>query len=242
MSKKVVKTIKSEAPPDLPQTEGVEEETLSQDLLMRLLSPLVDGIAKTFGPRCEVVLHDLSNLDQSIVKIANGHVTGRTVGGLITDHGLHFLKSKSQKDFVVNYPSRTKDGRFLKSSTVIFRDKRREPLAAVCINFDITDIINFNTAIQDIFRVQTDSERDETIETFETDVVSTLSGIVDKIIRKTGKAVSSMGRDGKIEIVRELEGQGLFMIKGAIKLVAAELNVSKFAVYSYLEKVRDKHV
>jgi predicted transcriptional regulator YheO len=42
---------------------------------------MVDALAGTFGRNCEVVLHDFSKSDQSIVKIANGHVTGRDVGG-----------------------------------------------------------------------------------------------------------------------------------------------------------------
>jgi predicted transcriptional regulator YheO len=36
--------------------------------LFDCLKILVDGVAKTFGSCCEVVLHDLSNLDRSIVK------------------------------------------------------------------------------------------------------------------------------------------------------------------------------
>jgi len=37
--------------------------------------PLVDALAETFGKNCEVVLHDFSKPDQSIIKIANGHLT-----------------------------------------------------------------------------------------------------------------------------------------------------------------------
>ena len=69
---------------------------------MESLKTVVDGIAGTFGPRCEVVLHDLSTLDHSIIKIANGHVTGRTIGGSITDQGLRQLRSDDKNNLMLN--------------------------------------------------------------------------------------------------------------------------------------------
>ena len=43
---------------------------------------LAKGIARQFGPNCEVVVHDLASNDPetSIVAIENGHVSGRRVG------------------------------------------------------------------------------------------------------------------------------------------------------------------
>jgi predicted transcriptional regulator YheO len=209
--------------------------------LLESLKLIVDGIARTFGSRCEVVLHDLEDLDRSIVKIANGHVTERTVGGAITDQGLKFLKSDSQEDLLINYPSITKDGRLLKSSTIFIRDDRKKPIAAICINFDVTDILNFNTAIQEIFSISEETNVKEAVETFESDISSTLKEIADKIIRKTGKTLSSMGKGDKIEIVRQLEDQGVFLIKGAVNLIAKKLNVSKFTIYNYLDRVRSEN-
>lgn len=221
-----------------PEMKRHAKEKTPEDSLFEPLKLVVDGIARTFGARCEVVLHNLSDLDRSIVKIANGHVTGRTVGGGITDQGLRFLKSGRQEDLLINYPSVTKDGRLLKSSTIVFRDDERKPVAAICINFDVTDILNFNTAIQDTFMVSEETEGKSPIETFESDIASTLNEIADKVIRKTGKSVPSMGRGDRIEIVRQLEDQGFFLIKGALKLIAKKLKVSKFAIYNYLDQVR----
>lgn len=47
--------------------------------LLKSFSPLVDCIADLFGSYCEVVLHDLSDPEHSIIKIRIGHVTGRKV-------------------------------------------------------------------------------------------------------------------------------------------------------------------
>jgi predicted transcriptional regulator YheO len=215
--------------------------TSKRDFLIESLKIVVEAIARTFGPRCEVVLHDLKDLDRSIIKIENGHVTGRTVGGSITDKGLRDLRSGSKENLLINYPSTTKEGRRLKSSTMIFRNEKKVPIAAICINFDVTDILSFNAVIEDIFSISEEPDQDGRVETFESDIVVTLSQIADEIIRKAGKSIPSMGREDKIEIVRQLEEQGLFLIKGAIKFVAGKLNISKFTVYNYLEQIRSEN-
>lgn len=221
----------------------IKKRTSKEVFLIESLKTAVDGIARTFGPRCEVVLHDLRNLrnlEHSIVKIANGHVTGRTVGGPISDRGLKDIRSKPEWELSINYASVTRDGRPLKSSTVLFRNDRGKLIAALCINFDVADILSLNTVIQDIFAISEEAEQAGPIETFVGDMVSTLNEIADKVIRKVGKAIPSMGREDKIEIVRQLEEQGFFLIKGAIKLIAAKLHVSKFTIYNYLEQIRSK--
>lgn len=227
----------------MKNAEDIKRRTSKEAFLIESLKIVVDGIGETFGPRCEVVLHDLRdlrNLDHSIVKIVNGRVTGRTVGGSISDRGLKYFRSGGKDDLLINYPSETKDGKLLKSSTMTFKDDKGKPIAAICINFDVTDILSLNAAIQDIFRISEETQQGGPFETFEHDMVSTLNEIADKIIRKAGKAIPSMGREDKIEIVKQLEEQGFFLIKGAIKLIAERLKVSKFTIYNYLEQIRSE--
>jgi predicted transcriptional regulator YheO len=66
------------------------------DPRMRPLLPLVQGLAEMFGPDCEVVLHDISQLPHSIVAIENGHVTGRSVGDVPTDVMLRSLRRAAE--------------------------------------------------------------------------------------------------------------------------------------------------
>ena len=48
--------------------------------LLQTYFPLADIIAETFGEFCEVVVHDLSQPESSVVYVANGQVTGRKIG------------------------------------------------------------------------------------------------------------------------------------------------------------------
>jgi predicted transcriptional regulator YheO len=213
--------------------------------LIESLKNVVDGIAKTFGPRCEVVLHDLrnlENLDRSIIKIANGHVTGRNVGGPITDKGLKGLRSGMMENLLINYPSETRGGKRLKSSTIIFRDNKERPIASICINFDVTDIMAFNAAIQEVFGISEEDQKNEANETFQLDTISTLNTIADEELRKAGKAVPSMRKADKIEILRKLDEKGFFLIKKSIQLIAAKLNVSKYTIYNYLDQIHAREV
>jgi predicted transcriptional regulator YheO len=206
--------------------------------LIESLKIVVDGIAGTFGPRCEVVLHDLRNLDRSIVKIVNGHVTGRSVGGSITDQGLKDLR-KGTDDLILNYRSVTSQGRPLKSTTIVFRDGRGKPTAAICINLDITDILAFNTQIQNIFGVAEEGQDEKQRETFEKDVGSTLDKMAGKAIRGIGKQIQSLSKEERMDIVRDLDAQGFFLIKGAIKILASKLKLSKFTLYNYLDEIKN---
>jgi predicted transcriptional regulator YheO len=207
--------------------------------LIESLKIVVDGIAGTFGPHCEVVLHDLSNLGRSIVKIANGRVTGRSVGGSITDQGLKDLR-KGTHDLILNYRSVTSQGRALKSTTIVFRDGRGKPTAAICINLDVTDILAFNDQIQGMFGVAETVQAEEQSETFEKDVASTLEKMASKAIGGIGKQIQSLSKDERIDIVRDLDNQGFFLIKGAMKILASKLKLSKFTIYNYLDEIKNR--
>ena len=52
---------------------------------------LVEGLADYLGGGYEIVLHSLEDVEHSVVKIINGHHTGRTTGAPITDLALSML-------------------------------------------------------------------------------------------------------------------------------------------------------
>jgi predicted transcriptional regulator YheO len=206
------------------------------DFLIESLRTLPRAIAKTFGSKCEVVLHDLRQLEKSVVEIEHGHITGRKVGSSITDLGLRAFK-KDVSDLLLNYSTTAKDGRSLKSTTVFFRDKERKPIAALCINIDITDIKKACSVIEELSQA---NEGLDTIETFETDIGDTITSIIEDEITKSHPTIPAMKKEDRMEIVCILEGKGVFRVKGAIKMVAKRLNVSKFAIYNYLEETRTR--
>jgi len=217
--------------------KGTRGEGTKQLLPTEWLKLVVDGVAKAFGSRCEVVLHDLTHLDRSIVKIVNRHVTGRTVGDTISEQGLRQYKTDPNTN-LRSFLSATKDGRHLKSTTMVFKNDKGQPILALSINFDMTDIVNLDMAMKDMFGITDEALREEFVDTFGGEVVSTLNEIADNVIQRAGKAISAMTRRDRIGIVRQLEEQGFFLIKGAVKFVARKLNVSASTIYGYLDMIR----
>lgn len=48
--------------------------------IMKEYCELVGFLGKVLGQDYEIILHDLSNMDHSVIAVANGHVSGRRIG------------------------------------------------------------------------------------------------------------------------------------------------------------------
>ena len=91
-----------------------------------LLSRLAKGIAKEFGSKCEVVVHDLESKDpnSTIVAIENGEVSGRKLGDGPSNVVLKALNSDpEQLHDKLAYLTKTEDGKVLRSSTIFYRNE-----------------------------------------------------------------------------------------------------------------------
>jgi len=203
--------------------------------------PFVDAIAGTFGKNCEVVLHDLTHPENSIIKIANGHVTGREAGSPITDLALSFIvKNNFKTDSLVGYRSKTRKGKELKCTTIFIRDEKGKLVGAMCINFDISSYTLVQKTIDDFIKISSPgfaSNLNVKTEKFESTVDNVIDNLIEDAMKKINKSISHMEKADKVNMIRELKERGLFLIKGSAKRVAEEMNVSLPTVYKYLEQI-----
>ncbi|GEB32801.1 MULTISPECIES: helix-turn-helix transcriptional regulator [Brevibacillus] len=203
---------------------------------LRRYIPIADAMAQTFGKNCEVVLHDLSSPQSSVIYTANNHVTGRAVGQsfnhLITQV---LLSQKLQNDVVANYRTETEDGRTIKSTTALIRNADGEAIGAFCINIDIHPLVSTREFIEDFIRMD-----EEPLEREEVEVVQNVWEIVEQMINQmiAEKDVEKIDKNEKMQIVQFMDKKGVFLIKGALEKVAAELKISKVTMYSYLDELR----
>ncbi|MDU0477777.1 helix-turn-helix transcriptional regulator [Staphylococcus chromogenes] len=111
--------------------------------------PLVEFLGEAIGPNCELVLHDLDVPDQSIVAIANGHISGRQIGGPVTDFALRFMRqgASSKATSLSGYRAVNSSGRICRSSSYFIRDDEGELRGMLCINVDITEMVNVRDAV-----------------------------------------------------------------------------------------------
>ena len=207
--------------------------------ILKNMIPLVEGIANTFGKNCEVVLHDVRKPDNSIVAISNGHVTNRVVGGPMSEYGLADLRKGNFNSSRMNYLKKTKDGRILKSTSMYIKDEQGILIGFLCINFDISELTVMKNLINDFTYINDElnflnAEGNGTDDT----INDVLERIVDKILDSMGKPVAFLSKEEKVHAVQLIEGQGVFLVKGAIDYVAKVLCVSRYTIYNYLDEIR----
>jgi predicted transcriptional regulator YheO len=208
--------------------------------VLRSLVPVAKMLAQTFGPDCEVVLHDLSRPQASRVLIENAQVTGRQVGTPIGDLVVRVLRSpRFHDDMLANYATKAGDGRTLKSSTAIIRDEHGRAVGALCLNIDIGRYAEAAAALQDLLRLEDpEAPDDREVEVRDETVWDVVDRIIGQVIDSYGPNVETLDRNQKVEIVRFLYEKGVFLIKGGVEHVARKLGVSRFSVYNYVDEVR----
>lgn len=216
---------------------------------LKVFFPVVDCLADFLGDTSEVVLHDLARADESIVKIRNGHITGRKVGGPLTDVALKMLKEAEEgKDISGTYYPLTKDGHLLKSNAVIIRDTSGKPIGILAINGDVRplqvlqeELRGMSDRIEDLLKGSTafipSSIQNEN---FGNSPIIVLEDIIREIILKKGKNSESQSMEDKLDIIGSLEDKGVFYMKKAVVLTSEALNVSPPSIYRYLDLIRRK--
>jgi predicted transcriptional regulator YheO len=217
--------------------------------LMKALHPVVKMLGTIVGHHIEVVLHDLTRPESSIVAIANGHVSKRSVGHSILngpkgDQGFNAAKralsasGEAEHSIVDDYPTLTRSGQRLKSSTVIFRDTQGEPFAALCLNADHT-IIEAAHAWLGLLLKPNGEAPPAASEAPEMDTL--MQEIISDAVRRTGKPVRLMAKEEKVQAVQAMMQRGLFIVKGGVERAASALGVTRFTIYNYLEALRERN-
>lgn len=220
-----------------------QEEMDGMEWTIRQFFPVARMLGETFGSGCEVVIHDLSRPQSSVVCAVNGHVTGRKVGQSF-DHLVRqvLLDGNFSDDYLANYYFYTEDGRLIKSSTVILRDPQNQVAGAMCINMDTTVLSAASELLAGLLPgirdVRKEERRPADMEEEPENIEEIADQLIEKILRE--KDPAGMKRDEKIDLVRFMEEKGLFLIKGTVDKVAERLGISKVTVYSYLDEIREK--
>ncbi|MDC9837576.1 helix-turn-helix transcriptional regulator [Rhizobium binxianense] len=216
-------------------------------LVIDALASVVAGLAKCFGPNTEIVLHDLAKPEESIVAIANGKLSGRTVGSSIIsgpfgDVGLKKLIAGDMNEvnepltIVDGYRTRTRTGLELESTSILLRDNEGTAYAAICVNADRSKMRELKALILELANEQ--HQADDPGEGGALSVDEIVTEIIDTSIKATGKTVIQMQKEDKMEAVRNMSLRGLFMIRSSVDVAAASLGISRFTVYSYLEQIK----
>ena len=209
--------------------------------LLKNFIPMVDFLANVLGEDAEIVLHNMTNIDKSIIAIRNGHISGRKVDGPATNLVLKILKDSqySDSDFISNYESRSVDGKPLKCSTFLIRNEGRELVGILCININIEKHMAMKSYLDSFFAYSTTKKEAEKVtEHLSTSVEELTFSSIDTVISELGVAPDRLNKEEKLSVIRKLYTNGIFILKGAVNETAKRLSISEASVYRYLNQIK----
>ena len=215
-----------------------EPSAQEAEQILATLAMIVEPLSRTLPDDCEVVLHDLRRLPNSIIAIA-GDVTGRRVGGPATD----VLLRKAAAGTIataVGYETRLPDGRSLRSTTIVVRGAEGSAVAALCINCDVMIWKAVRAIAESMLPVQSSIEQlteQPAQEKFFQDIDELAQHLLSEAIDACGVPVDLMQKKHKIAVVNDLKERGFFMLKESVGKAAQALQVTRFTVYNYLNEL-----
>ncbi|MBF6333391.1 helix-turn-helix transcriptional regulator [Nocardia transvalensis] len=212
----------------MAQQACTDEVRVTLDVLAQLVEPLSEAL------RAEVVLHDLTHLPDSVRAIAGG-LTGRSVGAPATDLLLRHLQTGASGN-LIDYPTELPHHRRGRSSTIVVRSADGMPVAALCLNIDVTDLAEAHRLLGELLN-GTARESESPRETFPRSVGELTERMIAEAVADTGVPVELMKKQHKIQVVARLREQGVFAVKDAIETVAEAIGVTRFTIYNYLNEL-----
>ncbi len=206
-----------------------------------LMKRLALAITEQFGDNSEVVVHDLKGGDaeHTIVAIENGHVSQRQLGDGPSRIVLETLQHKDAgaPGDMRGYLTKTRDGRILKSSTVFLKDQAGEVEGVFSINYDITELLMAERAIDSILNHKTAGQ--EQPDRIPQNVNDLLDDLIEQSVALVGKPVAMMNKDDKITAIQFLNNAGAFLVTKSGDKVSKYFGISKYTLYSYIDAKKD---
>ena len=202
---------------------------------------MLDGLGAYLGEGYELVLHSLESLDHSVIKIINGHYTGRKEGSPITDLALKML-GELEKDpgrTVSPYYNKNTSGSVLRSCTLPITGEHGRIIGLLCMNFHME--IPLSNILQTLAPPQsTVTAAAAPAETFS----DSIDDLILSSLSETREAVYSdpniSSANKNKEIVLQLYQRGIFNLKDAVIKVAEQLNISKNTVYMHIRNFKNQ--
>jgi len=210
--------------------------------LLNLYKPMVPFLASLCGNSCEVLLHDISKPNSSVIAVANGFHSGRSIGSPLTDLAIQIYKDDiyKEKDYLSNYSGYAKDRKFV-SNTYFIKNEGRL-IGLLCVNRDTSlmgELDHLINAIKDQFNLK-NANAEEFEEALDNPAADILRLQVSRAIEEAGISPQRMGIDERVHLVARMRELGVLELKGAVKEVALQMGISEPTVYRYLRRAQEE--
>ena len=206
-----------------------------QDILVHYIK-VGEIIAEMFSPYLEVIVHDLTNPNQSIIAIFNSHITGRKIGDGTSDIGYKKL-SNELPDKIVNYKNKSPSGVELKSSSLTIRNDDNKIIGSMGFNFDLSTFVNIKEFI-DLFSKSVEMEElPKTEQFFMWSIKTEIQQALNKYFTMNQLQGKVLKRDDKLKLISYMKDKGYLSKKGAKTIISELLAISRPTLYKYLKEI-----
>lgn len=160
----------------------------------------------------------------------------------MTSFALSKLKDKGKEGppYYLNYVGMSRNNTPLRSNSFFILDRYGNPRGMLCINTDVTQYQQAAELLQKLafFPILEQKEKENpNIEAFHSSPKDMINNIIAGVTHSGEISVDRLTADEKLEIVRRLNAEKFFLIKGAVSEVSNILGVSVATVYRYLSKI-----
>jgi predicted transcriptional regulator YheO len=197
--------------------------------LLEQIKLIAQGLAETFAPFCEVVVHDLQDTDHSIQAIHN-NLSGRNPGDPTTELGLARIADPDYPEIIANYANRFPDGRQAKSTSIGIKGEDGQYVAALCLNLDLTLFHSLQSAMSQFTRVE-----NKVNESLDTGSAESIRDRIDQFAARLASSPRALKAPERRQLLQELKDAGYLDIRKSMDVVAQHLGVSRAAAYSYVK-------
>lgn len=195
--------------------------------LLSQIEQIAQGLAATFAPFCEVVVHDLLDPKHSILAIHN-NLSGRGVGDPTTELGLARIADPDYPQVIANYANQFADGRQAKSTSVGIKDASGHYIAALCLNVDLTQFRSLQSVVGQFTAITGETGLSETLDPAGAEAIRQR---IDQFAARLSTAPRALKAAERRALLRELKDSGSLEVRRAMEVVAQHLGVSRATVY-----------
>jgi len=204
------------------------KKTPEQRQLLSQVKQIAEGLAQTFAPFTEVVVHDLLDPAHAVLAVHN-NLSGRQKGDPATELGLARIMDPEYEQVIANYPNQFADGRQVKSTSIGIKDSEGRYVAALCMNVDLTLFHGFQSALNKFTAVEGATRVSESLDPSGADGIRAR---IDEFAARMAATPRSLKAESRRVLMKELKAAGLLEVRRAMDTIAAHLGVSRATVYS----------
>ena len=219
------------------------------------IASVLPFISKAFDSNAEILLCDTEK-----ILCAQNPLTDRTrPGNPIGDMERSFIQEELYKtqDSILNYRALSSEGDRLRASTLFLKEDSGALAGFLTVNLQIEDLLKVRDVVDFYIngshggveaakaaRVERSSKKRRgsaadvsRYESVNVAIKDIIRSVTEQFLNSFGIPADRLTAAERIQIVCELDKQGVFLVKGSISEVAQKLNCSEATIYRYLQQL-----